>query len=45
MNINVGVSNHHVHLTREVLNILFGEGYELTNKRDLVQLLVKKLLI
>ena len=37
MNINVGVSNHHVHLTREVLNILFGEGYELTNKRDLVQ--------
>ena len=38
MNINVGVSNHHVHLTREVLNILFGEGYELTNKRDLVQL-------
>ena len=38
MNIKVGVSNHHIHVTREVLDILFGEGYELTNKRDLVQL-------
>ncbi len=38
MDILVGVSNHHVHLTREVLDILFGEGYELTKKRDLVQL-------
>lgn len=38
MNINVGVSNHHVHLTKEVLEILFGEGYELTKKRELTQL-------
>lgn len=38
MYINVGVSNHHVHLTREVLDMLFGYGYELTKKRDLVQL-------
>ena len=37
MEIKVGVSNHHVHLTREALNILFGENYELTNKRDLLQ--------
>ena len=37
MEIQVGVSNHHIHLTREVLDKLFGEGYELTNKRDLVQ--------
>ena len=38
MDINVGVSNHHVHLTREHLDILFGTNYELTNKRDLVQI-------
>lgn len=38
MDIKVGVSNHHIHVTREVLDILFGKGYELTKKRDLVQL-------
>lgn len=38
MNINVGVSNHHIHVTKEVLEILFGEGYELTKKRELTQL-------
>jgi len=38
MDIKVGVSNHHVHLKREDLDILFGEGYELHNKRDLVQI-------
>lgn len=37
MEISIGVSNHHVHLTKESLEILFGEGYELTNKRDLLQ--------
>ena len=38
MKIKVGVSNHHVHVTREALDALFGEGYELHNKRNLVQL-------
>ncbi len=38
MDIKVGVSNHHIHVTREVLDILFGQGYELTKKRDLVQI-------
>lgn len=37
MNINIGVSNHHVHLTNEALEILFGKGYKLTKKIDLVQ--------
>lgn len=35
--INVGVSNHHVHLSRDVLDKLFGKGYELTIKRNLSQ--------
>jgi len=33
----VGVSNRHVHLSREHADILFGEGYELTKIRDLRQ--------
>ena len=37
MDIKVGVSNHHVHLKEEDLYTLFGEGYELHNKRDLLQ--------
>ena len=37
MEIKVGVSNHHVHLTREALDVLFGENYELTVKRMLLQ--------
>ncbi len=36
--IKVALSNHHVHLTKEALNILFGEGYELTVKRPLLQI-------
>lgn len=38
MDIKVGVSNHHVHLKESDLFTLFGEGYELHNKRDLLQL-------
>lgn len=37
MEINIGISNRHVHLTREHVAILFGEGYELTKKNDLSQ--------
>lgn len=35
--ITVGISARHVHVTRETLEILFGEGYELTVKKDLGQ--------
>ena len=30
-------SARHAHLSRRVLDILFGEGYELTHKKDLSQ--------
>lgn len=33
----VEVSARHVHVSREHLDILFGKGYELTNKKDLSQ--------
>lgn len=35
--IMVETSARHVHVTTEALNILFGEGYELTKKKDLSQ--------
>lgn len=37
MNTKIGISNRHVHLTREDLNILFGENYQLTKRNDLDQ--------
>jgi len=33
----VEISNHHVHLTRDSLDILYGKDYELTKLRDLSQ--------
>lgn len=35
--VNVGVSNRHVHLCKEDLEILFGEGFQLEPDRDLTQ--------
>lgn len=37
MKVNIGVSARHVHLSKEDLEILFGEEYELTKKVDLSQ--------
>lgn len=33
----VGISNRHVHVTQEDLELLFGSGYQLTLKKDLSQ--------
>ena len=35
--VKVEVSARHVHVTKEALEILFGKGHELTNKKDLSQ--------
>ena len=37
MKVSIGVSNRHVHLNHEHLNILFGENYELEKKNYLNQ--------
>ena len=36
-NIPIGVSNRHIHLTREHVETLFGKGYQLTKLKDLSQ--------
>ena len=36
INIKIGVSNRHVHLSREDLDTLFGKGFELTKKKTLM---------
>ena len=35
--VKIGLSNKHVHLSQEHLEILFGKGHELTPTKDLVQ--------
>ncbi len=37
LKIPIGVSNRHVHVSRQDLDILYGKGYELTKKADLGQ--------
>lgn len=37
MKVKVGISNRHVHLTKEDVKILFGENYVLSKKSDLKQ--------
>ena len=35
--IQVGISNRHVHLSQADLDTLFGEGYQMTKMKDLSQ--------
>ena len=37
MNVIVEISARHLHLSQEHLDILFGAGHQLTNKKDLSQ--------
>ena len=37
MKVSIGISNRHVHLTQEHLNILFGNNFELEKIKDLNQ--------
>ena len=33
----IGVSARHIHLTQEHVEILFGKGYQLTKKKELME--------
>lgn len=35
--IPIGISNRHIHVCRKALDLLYGEGYELTKAKDLAQ--------
>ncbi|QOX64055.1 phosphate propanoyltransferase [Anoxybacterium hadale] len=35
--VNIGVSNRHIHLSQNDLEVLFGAGYQLTKKKELSQ--------
>lgn len=35
--VNIGVSNRHIHLSQRDLEVLFGAGYQLTKKKELSQ--------
>lgn len=37
MKVMVETSAHHIHVCRATLDVLYGEGYQLTNKKDLSQ--------
>lgn len=37
MEVKIGISNRHVHVTRELLNTLYGDNYELTIRNELSQ--------
>jgi acetate kinase len=37
MKVPVGISNHHVHLSRDHVDLLFGKGYQLKKLKDLKQ--------
>ena len=37
MSVPIGISNRHIHLSREHVDVLFGKGYELQKLKDLSQ--------
>lgn len=37
MDVSIGVSNHHIHLCKKDLETLFGDGFELSVKKELTQ--------
>ena len=37
MKVKIGISNRHIHLTKEDADLLFGENYQFTKRNDLTQ--------